>query len=126
MFRVYFVAQTDYGIEVQGPNGHRWTCKADEGRSRAVGFAKALERAYLEGQKSITMDAEIAVGIEALDELVQYAPDLSSEAILRKLASLAGRTDKARKKLASIRFLNHNLQAHQPQQAEEADDDPAS
>jgi hypothetical protein len=57
MVRIYHVNQTQWGYQVDGPNGHRWICPNGESETRAMAFAKALERAYAEGAKAMVEDA---------------------------------------------------------------------
>jgi hypothetical protein len=61
MNRLYHVQYlAEYGCWViDGPNGHRWTCKPEDTEDRAKGFAKALERAYREGRASVAPHAPL-------------------------------------------------------------------
>lgn len=116
MFRVYFVKENEYGTCIDGPNGHRWVCKPEDGFSRATGFAKALERAYLEGQKSITQDLDLAVVLEMLEDLGTVGDITEFQARVDKLIR---RSADSRRKLANIRALNAKHQINKA--TEEAD-----
>ncbi len=124
MFRVYFVKETEYGLEVGGPNGHKWVCKSDDTWSRATGFAKALERAYLEGQKSITLDVELAIALDSLAELGNNLQTMNADALRAKVQSLAAKTSKVKHKMDSIRALNQKHESAPT--GEEGDEGQAS
>lgn len=68
MYRIYYVKETEYGTVIDGPNGHRWVCKPEDGENRIKGFAKALERAYSEGLKSLASDPDLSALIEDLEQ----------------------------------------------------------
>ena len=76
--KIYFVRETQFGYTIEGPNGHKWQSTREDGWQRTVAFAKALERAFLEGQKSITSDVDLSVAFElikTLGEDTETSPD---------------------------------------------------
>src|SRR5581483_12474393 len=99
MFRAYFVKENGYGgYDIIGPNQQKWVCKPEDGRSRATGFAKHLERAYLEGQKSITLDVDLAVAFELLGKMNAEGTVLDE--------NLYSILERAKRKLRKIRAIN--------------------
>lgn len=105
MFRAYQVAENEFGLIIEGPNAHRWVCKPDEGRGRATGFAKALDRAYLEGQLSIT--AELTTVLRRVQALIE---EPNAMFVQQQLTALIAETQRSENRIKKVE--DRGRQAH--------------
>jgi hypothetical protein len=103
--KIYFVRETQFGYTIEGPNGHKWQATPEDGWQRAVAFAKALERAFLEGQKSITTDMDLMVAFELIKTLGEDE-NLSTEDLQSRIRIISRKADKAAAKLEAARQSN--------------------
>jgi len=96
---IYDVERKPWGsYDVKGPNGHRWVCPNGETRRRAIETVKAFERAYVEGIKSITGDADIMTILTALSLLGEDTADTESE----RMKSLKPRAQQLLRKIERL------------------------
>jgi len=98
MDKLYFVRETQFGYTIEGPNGHKWQATTEDGWQRAVAMAKALERAYLEGQKALTSDVDLLVTFELIRTLSDDT-DVDATELKSRLKLI---TSKAAKVMAKI------------------------
>ncbi len=103
MFRAYNVKETQWGFCIDGPHGHKWVCKEGDTRSRANTFAKALDRAYLEGQRATAKDVGVLGLLRLMEQFVEEAPGLDPAEAATRLESIAERSRGLKAKLERLR-----------------------
>src|SRR5690348_13738306 len=106
MEKLYLVKETQFGFTVEGPNGHKWQATPEDGWTRAVAFAKALERAYLEGQKSVTSDMDLLVTFELIKTLGEDADAVSADDLKARLRMILSKSSKVAQRLEEARAAN--------------------
>lgn len=104
--KLYLVKETQFGFTVEGPHGHKWQATPEDGWTRAVAFAKALERAYLEGQQSVTTDMDLMITFELIKTLGEDAQTASLDDLRARVRLILGRVDKVVQKLEEARADN--------------------
>ena len=104
--KIYFVRETQYGYTTEGPNGHKLQSTLDDGWQRTVAFAKALERAFLEGQKSFSGATDVAVALELLKSLREDLDTATIEDLRARVRLVASRADALAKRLQTMRHTN--------------------
>lgn len=106
LFRAYKIKETQWGTAIDGPNGHRWMCKPDDAPARITALAKALDRAYLEGQVALVHDEDIRQALLALETVgtVGRSPDQVQDVVDR----FAREIQRANRKLANISERNRD------------------
>ena len=106
MSKLYMVRETQFGYTIDGPNGHKWQAAAADGWTKAVATAKAFQRAYLEGQKSITTTTDILVMIELIKSLSEETSTLSIKDVQARLRTVQVKTEKVSLLLEQARTGN--------------------
>lgn len=104
--KLYLVRETQFGFTVEGPNNHKWQATTEDGWTRAVAFAKALERAYLEGQKSVTADMDLMVTLELIKALGEDTEDASADDMKARVRMIVSKASKVVQRLDSARADN--------------------
>jgi len=104
--KLYLVKETAFGFTIEGPNGHKWQSTTEDGWQRAVAFAKALERAYLEGQKSITSDMDLLVTFELIKTLGEDADTSSLDDLKARVRMILAKAVKVSDRLEEARAAN--------------------
>jgi hypothetical protein len=104
--KIYFVRETQFGYTIEGPNGHKWQSTAEDGWQRTVAFAKALERAFLEGQKSVTGDMDLMITFELIKTLGEDTMTSSLEDLQARLRLISSRAKAVVAKLEATRASN--------------------
>ena len=104
--KLYLVKETQFGFTVEGPNNHKWQATTEDGWTRAVAFAKALERAYLEGQKSVTSDMDLMVTFELIKSLGEDAETVSIDDLKARVRMILAKATKVSQRLEEARADN--------------------
>lgn len=104
--KLYLVKETQFGFTIEGPNNHKWQATTEDGWTRAVAFAKALERAYLEGQKSVTSDLDLMVTFELIKTLGEDADTASPEDLKARVRMILAKASKVSERLEAARAAN--------------------
>jgi hypothetical protein len=113
--KTYVVRETQFGYTTEGPNGHKWQTTPEDGWQRTVAFAKALERAFLEGQKSFSSDMDIAVALELLRSLREDLDSATLADLRARVRLVASRADVLSKRLEAMRHSNGQDRIFQPE-----------
>lgn len=111
--KIYFVRETQFGYTVEGPNGHKWQSTREDGWQRTVAMAKALERAYLEGQKSISGNMDLLVTFELIKTLGEDT-DTSLEDLRSRIRLIRTKAEKVVAGLEEARTANLRDKAYRP------------
>lgn len=114
MEKLYLVRETQFGFTVEGPNGHKWQATTEDGWTRTVAFAKALERAFLEGQKSITQDMDIMMLLALIETLGEESQGLSPEDLKARYRLVMSRAQKLSDKFDAARQANVGEDIYRP------------
>ena len=101
MTRIYDIKETQWGFDVVGPNGHRWVCPNGETRLKAIATARAFERAFFEGTKSVSDDADLIAILTALASM----SETPTEADVSRIALLKAPATKLLRKIERMRYI---------------------
>ena len=113
--KIYFVRETQYGYTIEGPNGHKWQTTTEDGWQRTVAFAKGLERAFLEGQRSVTGNMDLMITFELIKTLGEDTEALSLEDLKARIRLISSRANKAVETLEAARVSNMRERAFRPE-----------
>lgn len=113
MEKLYLVRETQFGYTIEGPNGHKWQATPEDGWQRTVAFAKALERAFLEGQKSITSDVDVLVTFELIRTLSEDT-DVDVAELRARLKLITGKASKVLEKIEAAQAANVREKVYRP------------
>jgi hypothetical protein len=101
VIRIYDVQETQWGFNVVGPSGHTWVCSPTDNRARATAIARALERAYVEGQKEVTQDKDLLFLLTVLG-LVGDPPEAGD---MERVALLRTKAQVILRKIERLKFI---------------------